>query len=55
MSVLVPNIIKGLKSKCASYKAATYMILSQLAVQIKLKEDFLDSLIPVLTKVAQCD
>ena len=51
MSLLVPNVIRGLKSKCKAYKAATYMILSQLAVQVKLKEDLLDSLIPVLTKV----
>ncbi len=27
------------------------MILSQLAVQTKLKEDILDALLPVLTKV----
>ena len=41
----------GLKSKCISYKTATYMILSQLAVQTKLKEDLLDALLPILTKV----
>ena len=54
MSELVPNIIRGLKSKCKLYKAATYMIISQLAVQIKLQEDFLDSLLPLMTKVIIC-
>lgn len=51
MSVLVPGIIVGLKSRSKAYKAATYMILSQLAVQVKIKEDVTDSVIPVLTKV----
>ena len=51
MSVLVPALVRGLKSKCVDYKAASYMVLSQLATHTTLQTDVVTSMLQVLTKV----
>ena len=51
MSIIVPHLVRGVKSRCIEYKAANYMVISQLTVQTPLQESLLASLVPVLTKV----
>ena len=52
MSILVPAMVRGLKSRCLDYQAASYMVLAQLTSNTPLKEDLVGSLIPALTKVS---
>lgn len=53
VSILVPHLVAGLRSKCVEYTASSYMILSQLCSQTLLKEKVLESLLPVITKVSE--
>ena len=52
LSVVVPHLIRGFKSRCTEYRAACCMVLSQLANVARLKESLLVSLMPVVTKVS---
>lgn len=51
MSIVVPSLIVGFKSKCADFKAAAYMTLCQIAVKTQIKESVLKQMIPALCKV----
>ncbi|XP_041671630.1 HEAT repeat-containing protein 1 isoform X1 [Cheilinus undulatus] len=44
ISKLLPYIQKGLKSSLSDYKAATYMIVSQLAVKVVMEASLVDTL-----------
>uniref|UniRef100_A0A667ZDD2 HEAT repeat-containing protein 1 n=1 Tax=Myripristis murdjan TaxID=586833 RepID=A0A667ZDD2_9TELE len=50
ISKLLPYIQKGLKSSLADYKAATYMIVCQLAVKVVLEASLVDTLALQLSK-----
>ena len=51
VSRLLPYIIKGLKSSSMDYRAASYMVTSQLSSVAKLKEQLYCSLIETVCKV----
>ena len=51
ISRLLPFIIKGLKSSNVEYRAASYMITSQLTTLAKLQEQLYSSLIETICKV----
>ncbi|XP_051867261.1 HEAT repeat-containing protein 1 isoform X2 [Pristis pectinata] len=48
---LLPYIQKGLKSSLADYRAATYMIISQLAVKVVLEPSLVNTLAQQICKV----
>ncbi|XP_062578566.1 HEAT repeat-containing protein 1-like [Saccostrea cucullata] len=50
VSSLLPHLSRGLKSKVAQYRAATYMILGQLVFKSSLQQDLLKSLLSALFK-----
>ncbi|KAM9336216.1 HEAT repeat-containing protein 1 [Symphorus nematophorus] len=50
ISKLLPYVQKGLKSPLADYKAATYMIVCQLAVKVAMEASLVDTLALHLTK-----
>ena len=52
---LVPYLEKGLKSKHLDYRACTYMIISQLAVLVKMEESLLKALANRVSKVSNCE
>jgi len=52
LSVVMPHLIQGFKSRCVEYRASCCMVLSQLASVARLKESLLVSLLPVVTKVS---
>ena len=51
LSTLVPHIVSGVRSRNVDLVAGSYMILSQLASQVTLKNDVIQKILPVLTKV----
>ena len=56
VSVLVPHLVRGLRTtRCHGYQAGSYMILGQLCTVAKLKEEFLDTLLPLLVKVSEME
>uniref|UniRef100_A0A8D2JID2 HEAT repeat-containing protein 1 n=1 Tax=Varanus komodoensis TaxID=61221 RepID=A0A8D2JID2_VARKO len=50
VSRLLPYIQKGLKSSLVDYRAATYMIISQLAVKMTMEKSLLHSLMLQISK-----
>ncbi|CAN9508835.1 unnamed protein product [Ophioblennius macclurei] len=50
ISKLLPYVQKGLKSALSDYKAATYMIVCQLAVKVVMEASLVDSLAVHLSK-----
>lgn len=50
ISKLLPYVQKGLKSSLSDYKAATYMIVCQLAVKVVMEASLVDSLTVHLSK-----
>ena len=52
---LLPFLIKGLKSRVVDYRAASYMILGQLASKATLDERLTTSLLETVTKVRTAD
>ena len=55
VGILVPNLVRGIRAtRCQGYQAGSYMILAQLCSVAKLKEEFVDTLIPLLIKVGFC-
>ena len=53
VGVLVPSLLRGLKSKCVDFKAGAYMVLSQLVTHTNLQTEFLNQLLPYITKVTK--
>ena len=51
MSIVVPSLVLGFKSKCVDFKSASYMVLCQIAVQSRIKEAILKQMLPILCKV----
>uniref|UniRef100_UPI00398EA4BE HEAT repeat-containing protein 1 isoform X2 n=1 Tax=Pristiophorus japonicus TaxID=55135 RepID=UPI00398EA4BE len=47
---LLPYIQKGLKSSLADYRAATYMIICQLAVKVVMEKSLIDTLTQQISK-----
>ncbi|XP_071799913.1 HEAT repeat-containing protein 1-like [Asterias amurensis] len=45
LSDTLPFVLKGLKSRFVDYQAASYMIVCQLAIKIKMKLDLVDPII----------
>ncbi len=54
VSRLLPFILKGLKSPNVEYRAASYMVTSQLSTVAKLQEQLYCSLIEAISKVCTC-
>lgn len=52
VSRLLPYLVKGLKSSSVDFRAATYMVTSQLAVHSKLEESLCSSLLESISKVS---
>lgn len=52
VSRLLPYIVKGVKSSNLDYRAATYMIVCQLALKAALEEQLCTSLLESITKVS---
>ncbi|KAJ8284792.1 hypothetical protein COCON_G00036420 [Conger conger] len=50
MAKLLPYVQKGLKSSLADYKAATYMVVCQLAVKVVMEAQLVDTLAVQLAK-----
>ena len=53
VAIVIPNLVRGLRSKVKDYQAAAYMILTQLVTQVTLKEETLTAVIGALTKVGE--
>ena len=51
VSRLLPYIVKGLKSSYLDYKAASYMIVGQLASKVTMEKQLCNSLLEITTKV----
>ena len=51
VSRLLPYIVKGLKSSYPDYKAASYMIVGQLASKVTMEKQLCNSLLEITTKV----
>ena len=51
---LLPYLLKGLKSRVAEYRAASYMIAGQLASKTNLEDRVSRSLLDAITKVTNC-
>lgn len=51
IAAILPHLSRGLKSKVAQYRAATYMILGQLVSKTNLQGDLLKTLLSALFKV----
>ena len=51
VSRLLPYIVKGLKSSSSDYKAASYMIVGQLASKVTMEKQLCSSLLEITTKV----
>ena len=50
LSHVIPSIYDGLQSKCNEFKAASYMLLSQLVTKIQLKDQVQQDLVHKLVK-----
>lgn len=51
IAAILPHLSRGLKSKVAQYRAATFMILGQLVSRTNLQGDLLKTLLSALFKV----
>lgn len=52
---LMPYLLKGLQSKCAEYKRATYLILSNLFDVFTFQTNLRDEMLNDLSKVGEDD
>lgn len=50
-SRILPYVVKGLKSSCGDYKAASYIVVSMLASRVVLQKKVSNSLLNVIAKV----